>query len=293
VLNHLHLTQCLAQLCWPKLVTFPGYTLPPPPPIQIKTVQCQTSERNVTWHLPLYRGSSYSEGAKDYNSDGLCYPQASHHYWEQNYLHSATAELLTNSNNYIRLYKQQTSIYTPNRNSTSRKTQKIISNLLIKHHFEGHPPSWFINTATDCHTLHIQNSVGQCTVNMNFVIFISSNYKRDTPCSFYSINYARSIFKCYITFWYKYTKVRQVLSITTVFFTISWNLLRYTLWLPHTTAVIRQQNTWGNYTCATPYLVLVLYVLRSQIVYMTHTHTHTHIYILYYVEPLYCCLGAA
>jgi hypothetical protein len=112
-------------------------------------------ECNMT---PLYRGSSCSEAAKDNDSDYPCYPQAWHHDWEQNYLHSATVELLTNSNKYIRLYKQQTSIYTHNRNSTSRKTQKIITNLLIKHHFEVHTPTWFINTAIYCHS-HSTHSV--------------------------------------------------------------------------------------------------------------------------------------
>lgn len=67
--------------------------------------------------LTAVQGSSHSEGSKDYDSDGCCFPQAWHHDWEQNYLHSATVELLTNSNNYIRLYKQQTSIYIHNRNS--------------------------------------------------------------------------------------------------------------------------------------------------------------------------------
>jgi len=47
-------------------------------------------------------------------------------------------------------------------------------------------------------------------------------------------------------------------------------------WLTYKRAIIRQLDTNGNYTCVTPYLVLVLFAARSQFVYHT-------IYIYIYI----------
>ena len=55
-------------------------------------------------------------------------------------------------------------------------------------------------------------------------------------------------------------------------------------WLTYKRAIIRQLDTNGNYTCVTPYLVLVLFAARSQFVYHTiyiYIYANIHVHIIH------------